>query len=68
MQDYSITTDEIKLTVEKPDELTMVCKEHIFSIKQIEGKGKLLVYALREGDHYDIQCADWLVDLKSTQI
>lgn len=56
-----ITVDEIKLTIEQPDSLTMQCSEHLFYVKNFEGKGQLLVYALKDGiEKYSIQCADWL--------
>jgi len=58
-----LTPEDIKLTVEKPDYTTIKCQEHVFWIKDIQDKGKLLVYAVKEEDHYDIQCADWLIKI-----
>ena len=64
MRISEMTTDEIKLAVEQPDLLTDQCDSHRFYIKNIEGKGQLLVYALKDGEaHYDIQCGDWLKTL-----
>ncbi len=62
-----LTMDEIKITVEQPDLMTIQCDIHIFYVKNIEGKGKLLVYAkLSDEDDksYDVQCADWLIENK----
>jgi hypothetical protein len=64
MKESEITKEEMKLAIEQPDLTNMLCDSHIFFMKEIEGKGKLLVYALKEDDSYNIQCADWLVDAK----
>lgn len=58
-----ITPEDIKLTVEQPDLINKKCKEHVFFIKEIEGKGKLLVYAKYNPKEsiLDIKCADWLI-------
>jgi hypothetical protein len=66
-QNPKITTEDLKLAVEKPDLYTIQCADHVFNIKDIPGKGKLLIYSLwdREKDVYNIQCADWLVECKA---
>jgi len=61
MKRPEITPEEIKIAVEQPDLMNVYCNDHAFYYKEIEGKGKLLVFAIREDDHFDIQCADWLV-------
>jgi hypothetical protein len=62
MRKPKLTSDEIKITVEKPDLVTNQCDEHRFYIKNIEDKGQLIVYAKKTDEKkYSIQCADWLL-------
>jgi hypothetical protein len=57
-----ITQEELKITVEQPDFMSKQCDEHMFYVKEFEGKGKLIVYAAKDAyKKYSIQCADWLV-------
>lgn len=58
----SITSDDIKNTLEKPDKLINcdfigLC----FYIKKIEDKGELLVVAKKEFENkYAIKCFNWM--------
>jgi len=66
MHNPEITPEEVKLAVEQPDFTTIQCEQHIFYTKIIEGKGNLIVYALKDTEkdkNYLVQCADWLIKL-----
>jgi membrane-bound inhibitor of C-type lysozyme len=65
LKNPEITTEEIRLTIEEADETTYQCDQHIFHIKYIQNKGKLIVYSLwdEEKQTYMIQCADWLMEV-----
>lgn len=64
MKKPELTPEEVQSAVERPDLMNHQCSEHALFYKKIEGKGILLVAAVKEGDHFNIICADWLLPVK----
>jgi hypothetical protein len=57
-----MTPDDIKSAVEQPDRFSCGCEQHHFYVKDIKGKGTIIVYTEKvETDKYTVICADWLV-------
>lgn len=68
MRNPELTPEEIQSAIEKPDLMNYQCNEHTFYYKEIEGKGNLLVFAVKEGEHFNVKCADWLIPILQLEV
>jgi len=65
MKKPKMTPDDIKIAIEQPDRYSSCCEQHKFHVKEIAGKGMLIVYTekISPGKHTVI-CADWLKEVE----
>ncbi len=65
---YDITQEYVEETIKNPDFINVRSKEYLFYVKEISGKGVLLVFVhLSEEEKPVVLCADWLFDYTQVQ-